>query len=117
MFGVGNCHKNIRFETLGGTLEAFRTNDDFIGLVLPKNSPQPIDYTHLEGLLRMVVDLSLIEDVQFSSTTQKLIVRLEDSCNRDFLESLKPDIPRFMSEHDGQVRGIIVTVRGDRSTG
>ncbi|XP_037073414.1 phenazine biosynthesis-like domain-containing protein 1 [Pollicipes pollicipes] len=52
-------------------------------------------------------------ELQLSAATGKLLLRLADSCTVQQLEALKPDVGQLTRLHDGgEVRGVIVTVRG-----
>lgn len=115
MFGSGNQNQSLRFDTLSGQLEAFRNDDGYIGLVLPNNTPEPHTCDQLTDLLQCVVDKAYIKEVQFSSTTKKLLIRLSDSCSREFLETLQPDIAHFTTAHSGMIKGVIVTVKADKT--
>ncbi|MEJ1288186.1 phenazine biosynthesis-like protein domain containing 1 [Cricetulus griseus] len=56
---------------------------------------------------------TLVQDIQYSPDTRKLLVRLSDSYSRSFLETLKVNTkPLPGIEKTGKVKGLILTLRG-----
>ncbi|XP_046376789.2 phenazine biosynthesis-like domain-containing protein 1 [Haliotis rufescens] len=114
---IGNESQEISFDTLSGILTT-RRQDKLISMDFPLNPSEEQDRSEMENLLKVVVDPSLIQDLEYSPTTKKLVVRLSDSVTRSELESLQPQIPRMVeSERTGKVRGVIITLRGSQSNG
>jgi predicted PhzF superfamily epimerase YddE/YHI9 len=92
-------------------LSARRLGERII-LDFPVNVPQNAE-GH-QNLIKAVVGDNPTEDVQFSPTTRKLLIRLKDGTNRSVLESISPSESELLaaSPIDGPVRGVIVTLRG-----
>ncbi|XP_069124409.1 phenazine biosynthesis-like domain-containing protein isoform X2 [Argopecten irradians] len=106
-FVCDNPSPSVTFQTLSGDLIVQRQGTG-ITMNFPLNTPQP----------ELVIKKDLIDSVHYSSTTKKLLVRLKDTCTRDDLERIKPDITNFQSvESSGRIRGVIVTVKGDDPQG
>ncbi|XP_048248890.1 phenazine biosynthesis-like domain-containing protein 1 [Haliotis rufescens] len=99
--------------TLGSTAVLFKKLGSRIKVFNNKYLQQPI-----HAVKGVVVHSSLIQDVEYSSTTNSLLVRLSDCCSRSELGSLQPQVPRMVeSERTGKVRGVIITLRGSQSNG
>ncbi|XP_067672876.1 phenazine biosynthesis-like domain-containing protein 1 [Haliotis asinina] len=114
---LGNTSKEISFDISSGTLKA-SCQDNLFWMDFPLNAPQKQDKTEVDSLLKMVVDSSLIQDVEYSPTTNYLLVRISDSCTRSELESIQPQISRMVeSDSTGKVNGVIITLRGSQSNG
>ncbi|XP_062503685.1 phenazine biosynthesis-like domain-containing protein [Corticium candelabrum] len=108
-----NASENITFETLSGELMARQSGKGSITLDFPLNPPEPYDRDKVESLVRAAVGEVTVKEVQYSPTTKKLLVRLDDSVTRQMLENLNPDSSDLLSAHSGDsVRGVIVTVLG-----
>ncbi|XP_068202278.1 phenazine biosynthesis-like domain-containing protein 1 isoform X2 [Palaemon carinicauda] len=114
---LNNNHKQIEFETKSGVLLARKLGENIL-LDFPKNPPgelHPSLRADLAGLVKATVGDDLpVKELKISHETKKLLVRLEDSCTRQNLESLRPDTGILMSLHDGSViKGVMVTLRGN----
>ncbi|XP_038954336.1 phenazine biosynthesis-like domain-containing protein isoform X3 [Rattus norvegicus] len=67
----------------------------------------------MESTLAAIGDTT-VQDIQYSPDTRKLLVRLSDSYDRSFLESLKVNTePLPGIEKTGKVKGLILTVKGE----
>jgi len=107
-----NSNKELVFHTLSEELSAV-LNDDFVGI----NLPLAVDVcsTNREGieeLLLLSVGGLPVQEVQYSSCTKKLLVRLNDNITMEQLTSIHPDTTAMLASHSGKVRGVIITVRG-----
>ncbi|OWF51847.1 phenazine biosynthesis-like domain-containing protein [Mizuhopecten yessoensis] len=110
-FVCDNPSSCVTFETLSGDLIVQKQGKG-ITMNFPLNTPQPENFDNVEELLKLVTKRDTIDSVHYSSTTKKLLVRLKDTCSREDLESLKPDITNFQNvESSGRIRGVIVTVK------
>ena len=107
-----NSNKELVFHTLSGDLSA-TINDKFIGINLPLAvDVGPIGREEIEDLLSLTVGDLPIQDLQYSGSTKKLLVRLSDIVSTEQLESLRPDTTALLASHSGKIRGVIVTVKG-----
>ncbi|XP_033746353.1 phenazine biosynthesis-like domain-containing protein [Pecten maximus] len=112
-FVCDNPSPKVTFQTLSGDLVVQRQGRG-ITMNFPLNTPQLENFESVEKLLNLVIKKELIDSVHYSSDTKKLLVRLNDTCSRDDLESIRPDITNFQNvESSGRIRGVIVTVKGD----
>lgn len=78
---LGNQAKTIEFETLSGILKASQTEDLGIALDFPINEPSPCN-TDVSALLKEATGDLIVQDVQLSPTTKKLLLRLDDQYTR-----------------------------------
>ncbi|XP_012872506.1 PREDICTED: phenazine biosynthesis-like domain-containing protein [Dipodomys ordii] len=65
-------------------------------------------------LAQTAIGDTLVQDIQYSPDTRKLLVRLSDSYKRSFLETLKvntENLPHI--ENTGKVKGLILTLKGE----
>lgn len=107
-----NSNKELVFHTLSGELTATR-DGEFIGINLPLAvDVGPTGREEIEDLLSLTVNDLPIQELQYSASTKKLLVRLNDMVSIDELKSLKPDATALLASHSGKIRGIIVTVKG-----
>ncbi|KAK3105908.1 hypothetical protein FSP39_008376, partial [Pinctada imbricata] len=104
---VGNKSERITFESESGDLITRYQNGGIV-MDFPVNTP----------ILKILTSVDNIQNVSYSPTTKKLLVRLKDTLSRNFLESLKPDIPSMTRvESSGKVKGVIVTLKGTTENG
>ena len=100
------------FNTLSGKLTA-KSDGEYIGINLPLAvDVSPNSREEIEDLLSLTVGDLPIRDLQYSASTKKLLVRLNDIVSIEQLKSLKPDATALLASHSGKIRGIIVTVKG-----
>ncbi|XP_029419210.1 phenazine biosynthesis-like domain-containing protein 1 [Nannospalax galili] len=110
---IGNTNSTLTFVTLSGELKARRA-DDGIVLDFPLYPTFPQDVHEVEDLIKAAIGDTLVQDVQYSPDTQKLLVRLSDSYNRSFLETLRVNtetLPQI--ENTVKVKGLILTLKGE----
>lgn len=109
-----NPSEAITFETMSGELMAQQDATGSITLDFPLNPPQPCSaHDDFELLARAAVRKVAIRDLQYSPTTKKLLVRLDDSATQQTLEGLKVNSADLLACHSGdKVKGVIVTVLG-----
>ena len=107
-----NSNKELLFNTLSGKLTA-NSDGEYIGINLPLAvDVSPNGREEIEDLLSLTVGDLPIQDLQYSASTKKLLVRLNDIVSIEQLKSLKPDATALLASHSGKIRGIIVTVKG-----
>ena len=107
-----NSNKELIFHTLSGKLSA-KVHDEFIGINLPLAvDVGPTGREEIEDLLHLTVADFPIQDLLYSASTKKLLVRLSDIVSMEQLVSLRPDTNALLASHSGKVRGVIVTVKG-----
>lgn len=107
-----NTNKELVFHTLSGELTAV-LDGDFIGLNLPLAVDVCVtNRVEIKELLLLSVGDLPVEEVQYSSCTKKLLVRLSDSVTMEQLTSINPDTTAMLASHSGKVRGVIITMRG-----
>lgn len=113
-FGKGNSNQRLEFKTLSGVLAASR-NVDLIVLDFPLSHCTPEDPSlHLQKLIHLAVGDLPLQDIQYSTSTKKLLLRLADVVRRKSLEQLKPDTVAMLEAHSGwRVKGVIVTMKGE----
>jgi len=103
-FGV-NIEK-LSFQTLSGVLYAEKVSDG-VRLDFPRNDPVRIETP--DSLLE-ALGLSACEEVQYSETNQKLLVRLD---NQEQVLGIQPDFNALIAmENALGWRGVIVTAEG-----
>ncbi|KAL3876768.1 hypothetical protein ACJMK2_034564 [Sinanodonta woodiana] len=112
-----NQSPNITFDSKSGPLIVSQ-KDEVISLDFPLNPTQKQDRNEFKELLQEICDDSIIFDVEYSSTTKKLLVRLNDDTSRSVLEEMKIDTNLLMAhECTGKIKGVIVTLKGSEENG
>ncbi|XP_064344192.1 phenazine biosynthesis-like domain-containing protein isoform X3 [Camelus dromedarius] len=108
-----NANSTITFVTLSGELKARRAEDGIV-LDLPLYPAHPQDFLEVEDLIKTAIGDTLVQDIRYSPDTRKLLVRLSDTYNRSFLESLKVNTQNLPQvENTGKVKGLILTLKGE----
>ena len=109
-----NSNKELVFHTLSGELSA-KLDGEFIGINLPLAvDVSPTSSATIEDLLSVTIGDLPIQDLQYSASTKKLLVRLNDVVTIEQLKSIKPDATALLASHSGKIRGVIVTVKGEK---
>ncbi|KAM9051841.1 phenazine biosynthesis-like domain-containing protein isoform 3-T7 [Megaptera novaeangliae] len=112
-FTQKNMNSTLTFVTLSGELKA-RREEDGIVLDLPLYPAHPQDFHEVEELIKTAIGDTLVQDIRYSPDTRKLLVRLSDTYNRSFLESLKVNTQNLPQvENTGKVKGLILTIKGE----
>ncbi|XP_069877090.1 phenazine biosynthesis-like domain-containing protein [Dipodomys merriami] len=112
-YKMKNMNSTLTFNTLSGELKARRAEDGII-LDLPLYPTYSQDFHEVENLIKTAIGDTLVQDIQYSPDTRKLLVRLSDSYKRSFLETLKVNtesLPHI--ENTGKVKGLILTLKGE----
>ncbi|XP_060262827.1 phenazine biosynthesis-like domain-containing protein isoform X5 [Ovis aries] len=100
---IKNVNSTLTFVTMSGELKA-RKEEDGIVLDLPLYPAHP----------QTAIGDTLVQDVCYSPDTKKLLVRLSDTYNRSFLESLTVNTENLLQvETTGKVKGLILTLKGE----
>lgn len=108
-----NTNSTLTFVTMSGELKARRAEDGIV-LDFPVYPTFPQDFHEVEDLIKAAIGDTLVQDIRYSPDTKNLLVRLSDSYDRSFLESLKVNTePLPAIEKTGKVRGLILTVKGE----
>ncbi|KAL1263062.1 hypothetical protein QQF64_005801 [Cirrhinus molitorella] len=111
-----NVKPVIVFETMSGELYV-RQHEESLIMDFPLNKPQAQDQHKIKELLKAAVGDLPIQDVCYSPTTKKLMVRLADTCDRSQLVSLRPDTETLLrNETTGKIKSLIITLKGAEST-
>jgi PhzF family phenazine biosynthesis protein len=98
--------EKVSFQTLSGVLKAERAREG-IRMEFPRNDPFEVEAP--EGILEGL-DLSTWEEVQYSDTNQKLLVRVESEKK---VRGLQPDFNALLAAKNSMGwRGVIVTAEG-----
>uniref|UniRef100_A0A8C6RFL8 Phenazine biosynthesis-like domain-containing protein n=1 Tax=Nannospalax galili TaxID=1026970 RepID=A0A8C6RFL8_NANGA len=100
---IGNTNSTLTFVTLSGELKARRADD---GIVL--------DFPLYPTFPQVAIGDTLVQDIRYSPDTRNLLVRLSDSYNRSFLETLRVNtetLPQI--ENTVKVTGLILTLKGE----
>ncbi|XP_055454880.1 phenazine biosynthesis-like domain-containing protein 1 isoform X3 [Psammomys obesus] len=108
-----NTNSTLTFVTLSGELKA-RKAEDGIVLDFPLYPTFPQDFHEVGDLIKAAIGDTLVQDIRYSPDTRKLLVRLSDSYDRSFLETLKVNtepLPRI--DRTGRVKGLILTLKGE----
>lgn len=107
-----NASEKLEFETLSGTLVASRSSDSYFTIDLPTYPAHPVDMKVYQPLVKAVCSLPVKEVV--ISSSNKLLVRLQDSVLRSQLEAMDPVSHDLLSAApaDCSVVGVIVTLKG-----
>ncbi|XP_067241336.1 phenazine biosynthesis-like domain-containing protein 1 isoform X2 [Chanodichthys erythropterus] len=107
-----NVNPVVVFETMSGELHV-RQHEESLIMDFPLNNPKPQDQHEIKDLLKAVVGDLPIQDVCYSATTRKLMIRLSDTCDRSELTSLRPEAEALLkNESTGKIKGVIVTIKG-----
>uniref|UniRef100_A0A8C1PHM5 Phenazine biosynthesis-like protein domain containing 2 n=1 Tax=Cyprinus carpio TaxID=7962 RepID=A0A8C1PHM5_CYPCA len=111
-----NANPVLVFETLSGELYV-RQHEESLIMDFPLNKPNPQDQHEIKDLLKAAVGNLPIQDVCYSPTTKKLMVRLADTCDRSELVSLRPEAESLLrNETTGKIKSLIITLKGAEST-
>lgn len=112
-YKIKNINSTLTFVTLSGELKARRAEDGII-LDLPLYPTQPKEFHEVENLIKLAIGDTLVQDICYSPDTQKLLVRLSDSYDRSFLETLKVNTVNLTQvENAEKVKGLILTLKGE----
>ncbi|XP_062852288.1 phenazine biosynthesis-like domain-containing protein 2 isoform X3 [Trichomycterus rosablanca] len=112
----GNTSPVLVFETLSGEL-LVRQRGESLVMDFPLNKPEIQDPKNFKDLLKAAVGDLPIQDVCYSKSIKKLLVRLSDSCDRSALTSLNPVTESLLSiEKSGNIKSIVITVKGATTT-
>ncbi|OTF71205.1 phenazine biosynthesis-like protein domain-containing protein-like [Euroglyphus maynei] len=108
--------KNLRYkneynEKLGAL---YHEEDDSIELDFPSNEPQKIeDSEWLQQIKKAIIGddhLDQIVSIYYSMTTGKLLIRLRDADNDDYLQKIQPNFQRLLQINtNNRIKGVIVT--------
>ncbi|XP_012934731.1 phenazine biosynthesis-like domain-containing protein 1 [Aplysia californica] len=117
-FDRGNKSERLEFASRSGPLYVTKSGNK-MSLNFPLNPPSPRDQDDIKNLLKISVgDLGLIQDVQLSNTTRKLLIRLRDDVTREALEKLEPLIGQMVPTYNtGEIKGVGITIKGSRENG
>lgn len=108
----GNKNPIVVFETKSGDLAVSKQGDGYV-MDFPANPPAQEDPTEWKDLIKAAVGDLPVQHVCFCSTTKNALFRLDDSCDRSVLTSLKVDPTALLrSEKSGRVHALIITVKG-----
>ncbi|XP_051009115.1 phenazine biosynthesis-like domain-containing protein isoform X2 [Acomys russatus] len=100
---IKNTNSTLTFVTMSGELKARKAED---GIVL--------DFPLYPTFPQAAIGDTKVQDIRYSPDTRKLLVRLSDSYDRSFLETLKVNTePLPQMEKTGRVRGLILTLKGE----
>ncbi|XP_074522215.1 phenazine biosynthesis-like domain-containing protein 1 [Halichoeres trimaculatus] len=107
-----NQNPVLVFETKSGELTVTKQGEQYI-MDFPLNPPTQEDPKEFRDTIKAAVGDHPVQDVCLSSSTNKLLVRLADSCDRSVLTSLTVDPAALLSsERSGRVKGVILTMKG-----
>ncbi|XP_069427961.1 phenazine biosynthesis-like domain-containing protein isoform X2 [Ovis canadensis] len=110
---IKNVNSTLTFVTMSGELKA-RKEEDGIVLDLPLYPAHPQKLHEVKDLIKTAIGDTLVQDVCYSPDTKKLLVRLSDTYNRSFLESLTVNTENLLQvETTGKVKGLILTLKGE----
>nr|XP_048307576.1 phenazine biosynthesis-like domain-containing protein 1 isoform X2 [Myodes glareolus] len=110
---IKNTNSTLTFVTMSGELKARRAEDGIV-LDFPLYPAFPQDFHEVEDLIKTAIGDTVVQDIRYSPDTRKLLLRLSDSYDRSFLETLRVNtepLPRM--EKTGKVKGLILTLRGE----
>ncbi|XDV50217.1 hypothetical protein PO909_019316 [Leuciscus waleckii] len=111
-----NINPVVVFETMSGDLYV-RQHEDSLIMDFPLNKPKPQDQHEIKDLLKAAVGDLPIQDVCYSPSTKKLMIRLADTCDRSELISLRPEAETLLrNETTGKIKSLIVTLKGPQTT-
>ena len=115
-----NC---VKFQTkFNGIVEAYTdSSQQTISLNFPLNDCRPFDRKvnpWVEEIVKYTLgpqSAHLIEEIQYSSGTKKLLIRLKDSPQyQTIIYEIKPNFEKLLSiDSNGLVRGVIVTQKSE----
>ncbi|XP_074152686.1 phenazine biosynthesis-like domain-containing protein [Sminthopsis crassicaudata] len=112
---IKNVNQTVTFVTLSGELKARQAEDGII-MDLPLYQTQPKDVKEIQDLIKVALSNVRVQDVRYSPDTKKLLVRIDDSYGRSFLENLAVNSGNLTQvENTGKVRGLILTLKGEGS--
>ncbi|XP_074088482.1 phenazine biosynthesis-like domain-containing protein isoform X2 [Macrotis lagotis] len=112
---IKNVNQTVTFETLSGELKARQAADGII-MDLPLYPTHPKDVKEVQDLIKVALGNVQVQDIHYSPDTKKLLVRINDSYGRSFLESLEVNTRTLTEvENSGKVRGLILTLKGEGS--
>ena len=112
----------IRFDTKFKGIISARLAQELLTIDFPLNESQPMDKTQswIEAIVRFTIGLKLnqevVQEIEFSKVTQKLLLRLKDVSNpEETIRLVSPDFDKLMTiDTNDMVRGVIVTIRSDQ---
>ncbi|XP_027696495.1 phenazine biosynthesis-like domain-containing protein isoform X1 [Vombatus ursinus] len=108
-----NMNPTLTFVTLSGELKARQAEDGII-MDLPHCPTHHKDVKEVQDLIKLALDNVLVQDVHYSPDTKFLLVRIEDSYGRSFLENLEVNARDLTKiENTGKVQGLMLTVKGE----
>ncbi|KAK7140124.1 hypothetical protein R3I94_012662 [Phoxinus phoxinus] len=111
-----NINPVVVFETMSGDLYV-RQHEESLIMDFPLNKPKPQDQHEIKDLLKAAVGDLPIQDVCYSPSTKKLMIRLADTCDRSELISLRPEAKTLLrNETTGKIKSLIVTLKGPQTT-
>ncbi|XP_048060701.1 phenazine biosynthesis-like domain-containing protein [Megalobrama amblycephala] len=111
-----NVNPVVVFETMSGELHV-RQHEESLIMDFPLNKPQPQVQHEIKDLLKAAVGDLPIQDVCYSPTTKKLMIRLADTCNRSELTSLRSEAETLLrNETTGKIKSLIITLKGTQTT-
>ncbi|XP_057707333.1 phenazine biosynthesis-like domain-containing protein isoform X3 [Corythoichthys intestinalis] len=106
-----NVNSAVVFETRSGDLTVVPRGEVLV-MDFPLNPPTKQTPDDFETLIKAAVGNHPVQDVYYSTSTKKLLLRLSDSCDRSVLTSLQVNPETLLSsDQSGQVKGLIVTVK------
>ena len=106
-----NPSPELYFRTASGVLKAARRGGS-VSLDFPQNPCVREDTAGLEELVQLVIGETPLRDLQYSASTKKLLIRLDDAVDVGVLKQLQPNAAAMVHAHSGKVRGVIVTLIG-----
>ncbi|KAF3686319.1 Phenazine biosynthesis-like domain-containing protein 1 [Channa argus] len=107
-----NVNPVVVFETRSGDLAVTRQGEGYT-MDFPINPPTQEDPNEFRDVIKVAVGKHPVQEVYLCSNTKKLVIRLDDSCDRSVLTSLKVDpVALLSSDRTGRIRGVIVTMKG-----
>lgn len=113
---LGNTSAELEFDTMSGVLKASKGDDGTILLNMPAVTTEPVKEEKTRELVQAVVGHLPVCEVRYSPELKKLLVRLDDSCTSKQLKQFTPSPARMLQfDSKGQVKGVIVTLRGTQS--
>ena len=105
-----NCNKEITFSAKCGLLKTHLTPDGVVSMDFPLADLEDIELAEMSDIWMTIFPTESFDTslAKFSSQTGKLLIRLQD----DFpLQSFTFDIQNLL-QHQGKVRGVILTQKG-----
>ncbi|XP_028258297.1 phenazine biosynthesis-like domain-containing protein [Parambassis ranga] len=108
-----NINPMLVFETRSGDLAVVRQGEGYV-MDFPLNPPTQVeDANEFRDIIQAAVGNLPVQEVYLHSNTKKLVIRLDDSCDRSALTGLKIDpVALQNSDKTGRVKGIAVTMKG-----